>query len=168
MRESFGGVFTLNLLLVFIFIYVAFTAVSLTYGKAFRVKNKVIDFIEQNEIVSLNESYLNNKLDKLDAIVANTNYNITCDSINSKDGEEKENNKVTSYCYKGIKISLLESIKIEGTDSKRIKYQVSTGATWNLGSLNKILALGGKQQNSKPSITGTWTISGEATVVARG
>ena len=55
MRDAFGGVFTMNMLLVFIFIYVAFSAVSLTYAKAFRVKNHVIDYIEQNEIIDLDE-----------------------------------------------------------------------------------------------------------------
>ena len=43
MRDSFGGVFMTNLFLVFIFIYVAFTAVSLNYAKAFKVKNKTLN-----------------------------------------------------------------------------------------------------------------------------
>ena len=167
MRDSFGGIFTINLLLVFIFIYVAFTAVSLTYAKAFRLKNKIIDFIEENEIISLEDKYLSSKLEQLDSIIDNTNYNVTCDEINSQDGEENDYNGVVSYCYKGIKISLIENEKIEGTQSSKIKYQITTGATWNLGALNKILVLGGKKENSEERITNTWLITGEAVVIKR-
>ena len=167
MRDSFGGVFTINLLLVFIFIYVAFTAVSLTYAKAFRLKNKIIDFVEENEIISLEDKYLSSKLEQLDSIIDNTNYNVTCDEINSQDGEENNYNGVVSYCYKGIKISLIENEKIEGTQSSKIKYQITTGATWNLGALNKILVLGGKKENSEERIVNTWLITGEAVVIQR-
>jgi len=167
MRDSFGGVFTINLLLVFIFIYVAFTAVSLTYARAFRLKNKVIDFIEQNEIISIEEKYLSTKLGELDNIVDNMNYNVTCEDINSEDGEETDYNGVVSYCYKGIKISLIENKRIEGTESSKIKYEITTGATWNLGALNKILVLGGKKENSEERISNTWLITGEAVVIKR-
>ena len=167
MRDSFGGVFTINLLMVFIFIYVAFTAVSLTYAKAFRLKNKVIDFIEENEIISLEESQLSGKLYQLDEIIADMNYNVTCEDIKSEDGEETDYNGVVSYCYKGIKINLIETIAIQGTKSKKIKYEVTTGATWNLGALNKILVLGGEKENSRGTIAGSWTITGEAVVIQR-
>ena len=167
MRDAFGGVFTMNFLIVFIFIYVAFTAVSLNYAKAFKVKNAVIDFVEQNEIASLNQNYLDDKLEKLDVIINKMNYNVTCDNIHSKDGEEKIDMKVQSYCYKGIKITLVESKNIEGTNTEQIKYKVSTGANWNLGVLNKILALGGEKQNSQEPIVGSWTINGEANVIIK-
>ncbi len=49
MRESFGGAFILKLLLVFIVIFVSFMAVTISYAKAFRVKNQVINIVEQNQ-----------------------------------------------------------------------------------------------------------------------
>ena len=49
MREAFGGAFTIKLMLIFLAIYIAFIAVALNYAKAFRVKNRIIDIIEQNE-----------------------------------------------------------------------------------------------------------------------
>lgn len=167
MRDAFGGVFTMNLLLVFIFIYVAFTAVSLNYAKAFRVKNAVIDFVEQNELSSLNHTYMNDKLDQLDEIVNKMSYNVTCDNIGATEGETKVDMSVTSYCYKGIKITFVESTNIEGTSAKKIKYKVSTGANWNLGALNKILALGGQKEDSEEYVFGSWTINGEANVVIK-
>ena len=48
MRDAYGGIFMVRLFLVFIVIYVAFTAVSLNYAKAFRLKNKLIDYVEEN------------------------------------------------------------------------------------------------------------------------
>lgn len=171
MRDAFGGVFTMNLLIVFIFIYVAFSAVSLTYAKAFRLKNKVIDFVEQNEIISLEETYLSGKLAELDQILDDSKYNKTCESINSEDGEieSESGTSVIGYCYRGILIEKIEdeSQTIEGTSAEIIRYQISTYATWNLGALNKILALGGKSQNSEDYIYGSWKVTGEATVVSK-
>ena len=53
MRDAFGGAFMIKIFLVFIIIYVGFTALSLNYAKAFKVKNKIIDYLEVNEITGL-------------------------------------------------------------------------------------------------------------------
>lgn len=166
MRDAFGGVFMIRLFLVFIVIYVAFTAVSLNYAKAFRVKNSIISFIEENEIISLSNAGLNDKLEKLDAILKNANYNKQC-----KDGNgpiESVEGKAVGYCYNGIVMLKQSEKKIEGTNSSVIRYQVITYADWNIGTLNKILVLGGRQENSEAYVDGTWQIYGEAKVVARG
>ena len=55
MRDAFGGVFSTQLILVFIFLYVGFMAISFTYAKAFKYKNSIINYIEQNEGITLNE-----------------------------------------------------------------------------------------------------------------
>ena len=47
MRESFGGAFMIKLVLIFIVVYISFMAVAINYAKAFRVKNQVINMIEQ-------------------------------------------------------------------------------------------------------------------------
>ena len=49
MRESFGGAFMIKLVLVFIVIYVSFMAVAINYAKAFRIKNHIINILEQNQ-----------------------------------------------------------------------------------------------------------------------
>ena len=167
MRDTFGGVFMIRLFLVFIFIYVAFAAVSLNYAKAFRIKNKVIDFIEKNEIIDLGSSNFNNKLDELEKILDNANYNITCESINKTEGPRKENNKVEEYCYRGIVIEVENREKHRGTDAEDINYKISVHVDWNLGALNKILLLGGQKEDSQGTISGGWTIVGEANVVKR-
>lgn len=49
MKEAVGGTFMIYVLLIFLAVYITFVAVALNYAKAFRVKNSVIDIIEQNE-----------------------------------------------------------------------------------------------------------------------
>ena len=173
MRDSFGGVFMFRLMIVFIFIFVSFTAVSLNYAKSFRVKNKVIDFIEQNEITKLSGKNFNDSLPKLDAILKSSSYNKVCEGGNGPI-ETDEKGNVIQYCYNGIIIGKDEKYNdngncgeenIAGTSAKRIHYIITTYADWNLGELNKILVLGGEKADSKPVVNGTWTIQGKATVI---
>ncbi len=49
MRDAVGGSFMIKLLLVFLAVYAIFIAIAINYAKAFRVKNKILDIIEQNE-----------------------------------------------------------------------------------------------------------------------
>ena len=163
MRDSFGGVFTLNLFLVFIFIYVAFTAVSLNYARAFKVKNAVIDYIEQNEITNLDEYFgttlpLKDKT-KLDQTLGSLGYYKVCDSTTTPTSN--------GYCYGGVTITKIKEEAIQGTTTKTIYYQITTYADWNLGALNKLLALAGKREDSDTIVNGTWAINGEAKVVAK-
>ena len=162
MREAFGGVFMIRLMLVFVFIFVAFTAISLNYAKAFRIKNRVIDFIEQQEVLSLDKLFLaanQSKLEKLDVILDDANYNKECQNGNGKIATEPGTPKV--YCYRGIIIEESEVI------DRTIVYNVYTYAGWNLGALNNILAMGGQSPNSEEIIGGSWEINGEARVVKR-
>ena len=175
MRDAFGGVFMFNLFIVFIFIYVAFSAVSLTYAKAFKLKNSLISYIEEQEIISL--SLDNKKLEQIDKILQNASYYKTCDSIGYTEGEIKSNEgKTAGYCHNGVVIQIKKNYPqdIQGTknEEKRTKsqlivYEVIKYADWNLGVLNKLLALGGKSENSEEKLNGFWTIVGEAKVVAR-
>lgn len=49
MRDAFGGAFLIKLFLIFLGVYIAFMAVALNYAKAFKVKNYIINVIEQYE-----------------------------------------------------------------------------------------------------------------------
>ena len=127
MRDAFGGVFTMNLLLVFIFIFVAFSAVSLNYAKAFRLKNDIIDFVETNEINNLSATKMQSKEAELSKIISKDNYNKSCDTLgdllgltNLKEGEYKENDQLVGYCYQGVYISYSEN----NIQSNKIKYNI--------------------------------------------
>lgn len=164
MRDAFGGVFMTNLFLVFIFIYVSFTAVSLNYAKAYRLKNQIIDFIEQKEIKNLDDyfGFVGKDKSELENIIKNASYHKECSTTN-----EITINGKSGYCYKGIIILKDREEKIADTTSKNVYYQVLTYADWNLGALNKILAIGGQNASSAQVVSGTWEIQGEAKVVVK-
>ena len=164
MRDAFGGIFMIRLMLVFVFIFVAFTAISLNYAKAFRVKNSVIDFIEQQEVFDLDTLFSegnSKKLAKLDAKLDAANYNKECANVSSNGKIDTEAGAPPAYCYRGVILEQVDTI------DKTIVYNVHTYAGWNLGALNMILALGGQSQNSAHVTNGSWEITGEARVVKR-
>lgn len=49
MKESIANAYILNIVIVFVVIFIFFFASSLTYSKAFKVKNRIIDIIEKHE-----------------------------------------------------------------------------------------------------------------------
>jgi len=49
MREAIGGTFLFNIMIVFIFFFAAFLAIAINYSQAFRIKNQIINYIEQYE-----------------------------------------------------------------------------------------------------------------------
>lgn len=49
MRDAFGGAFLIKIILIFLGIYIAFMAIALNYAKAFKVKNYIINMVEQYE-----------------------------------------------------------------------------------------------------------------------
>jgi len=157
MRDAFGGVFMMRLLLVFIVIYVSFTAISYNYARAFRVKNKVIDYIEKKEIISetsvCTEGFKN--------MLEKAGYHKTCKNGNveiiSKEGF------VEGVCCNGIVIAKDN----ENSKDKQIYYDIYTYADWNLGIINTILALGGESSNNRGLVEGTWEINGTARIHLR-
>lgn len=49
MKEAVGGTVLLKIVLVFLIVYIMFMAIVLKYGRTFRIKNALINQIEQNE-----------------------------------------------------------------------------------------------------------------------
>lgn len=73
MRDAFGGAFLIKILLIFLGIYVAFMAVALNYAKAFKVKNFIINVVEQHEGPS------EEAITKIDNYINNIGYNPSLD-----------------------------------------------------------------------------------------
>lgn len=162
MRDAFGGVFMMRLFLVFITIYVAFTAISLKYARAFRIKNSVISFVEVNQITDLNAFFAKGngtKVAKLKNTIRNADYNMQCENGNGK--IDTGPGGVQAYCFEGVTIWQVSK------NSNTIIYNVSTYAGWDIRSLNAILNFGGEKPKSNGVENGRWTISGEAIVKIR-
>lgn len=158
MRDAFGGVFMMRLMLAFIIIFVAFSAVSLNYAKAFKIKNQVIDLVEQQEILNIND--VKKYFGELESIANNASYNIDC----SSETIENDAKETIGFCHKGIIITVNNE---HPTDTKNIYYNIITYGGWNLESLNMILTLGGEDPNSKGTLFGKWRITGEAKVAKK-
>ena len=159
MRDAFGGVFMMRLLLVFIVVLVAFTAISFKYAKSFRVKNEIIDFLEENQVKDLNKFLSNsNNSDKLNKILTSAEYNLSCKNGNGVLTNDANQN--VGYCYNGILISKNDA----KSHDKTIIYNVYTYVYWDVGFLNTLLVLSGKDRNSEEVIGGVWQISGEAVI----
>lgn len=166
MRDAFGGSFMIKLLIVFIVLYVSFTAIALNYAKAFKVKNKVIQYIEDNEISDISNMSARDDMELKryinETIIEGMNYNVT--TVNCP------KNDVPSYCMKfhcenGIEISECKTDK-KDSNKEGVYYIVSTTFGWNIPFLNVLLRLN-NQEGSNTS--GLWKISGETrTIISEG
>ena len=68
MKEAFGGAFMIRLVIIFIVIYISFMAVAVNYAKAFRVKNQVINMLEQSKYKTGDGDVIENVENYLDAV----------------------------------------------------------------------------------------------------
>lgn len=120
MRDAVGGTFMIKVLLVFLAVYICFIAVALNYAKAFRVKNKIIDIIEQNEGFDIDSKDTSDTSvrGRIDIYLKSVNYNITDIDRLAKDTD--------GTCYdRGYCIIEYDSNNIEGKLSGKY-YKVTT------------------------------------------
>lgn len=117
MREAFGGTFTIQLILLFLAIYIAFIAVALNYAKAFRVKNQIINIIEQNEGFDFDNSAEGSTQNEINNYLRKVSYYVNLTNI-------KNNNINDNYkCYSaGYCIEKKATDDIEGTYYKVTTY----------------------------------------------
>lgn len=177
MRDAFGGTFMIQIFLIFILIYIGFTAVALNYAKAFKVKNAVIDYLENSEISNL-ENLTASQLDEMERffqeeILGNMNYNLSGQDICHTRGikERNEAGKKIAHCEDlGIIIqqsNIDETGNIIKGNTEGVYYTVSTFVGWSIPFLNKLLALNGNNQQ-KETIMGVWEISGQTRLIVNG
>lgn len=117
MREAIGGTFLIKLIMFFIVIYVAFLAIAVNYSIAFRVKNNIINLIEEYEGYELAQRPIRNYISSVGYYRANTM------SLSSGDCENKE----SGYCIRQL-------------TSKRGKYyKVTTYVSFDFPLLGRIM-----------------------------
>lgn len=73
MRDAFGSTFMLKLFIVFIVFYVMFMTIAVSYAKTFRIKNKVIDILEQNQY-DYEDNRANNIKNEIDDYLSDRAY----------------------------------------------------------------------------------------------
>ena len=155
MRDAFGGAFMIKIFLIFIIVYVCFTALALNYAKAFKVKNKIIDYLEDNEIstiTDMNASAFENMEKYFEEEIYNEmNYRaeVTCTSS-------------SVYCKNGVLIEQADTTNRYGTEA--VYYKVTTKVGWSIPFINKILAINDTDKGANVT-SGNWTISRETRII---
>jgi len=115
MRDAVGGSFMIKVLLVFLTVYIIFIAVALNYAKAFRVKNKVIDIIEQNEGIR-DYTDTSGTIGEINTYLKKASYNVNLTEKNKKD---------RGVCY-DLGYCIDESSEIRDGNITSKYYQVTT------------------------------------------
>ena len=170
MRDAFGGAFMIRLFLVFIFIYMFFTAIALNYAKAFKAKNIVIEYLESKEVYNLGSASAT-EIEAMEQyfekeILGGLNYRVStqCGRVTNKPCEEP-GGIGTVYCANGIKIVQV-CPNITERNKMGVYYKVETNFTWNLGFLRTLTALSSDRPNGEVSV-GIWKISGETRPIVK-
>ena len=92
MRESYGNTLLITVMMIFVVMMVSFTAVIVNIAKTFRVKNQIIDYVEQYKYDEKNGVSSSACIDKISNYLSNTGYQkvehsgITCDGFWGEEG----------------------------------------------------------------------------------
>ena len=108
MREAIGGALLIKLVMFFIVLYVCFFAIAINYPITFRVKNNIINLIEEYEGLDLAKSHIDEYIANVGfyragAVSFTLSQNTTCDHgsngycIQEKTSARGKYWKVTTY-----------------------------------------------------------------------
>lgn len=92
MREAIGSSLLFNLVITIVIVMIAVLISSLAYSKAFKVKNKIINIIQDNG------SY-EDSVDSINSSLSNMGYRTDNASCSKKDGMELLTDSNSNYFY---------------------------------------------------------------------
>ena len=122
MKDSRGGVVSIMFIGVFLLVVSGYLALSVSYNKAFRVKNKIIKILEQEEAFNDDAKEKIAKQMKEIGYNTNKNLNLKCDGIYNYHCEE-------GYCVAWVS---------NNDDLNSGYFRVATSILINIPILNKI------------------------------
>ena len=101
MKESINTAIVVTIVVVIIGLIEVILFASFAYSKAYKVKNRIVDIIEEN--VDDNGDYVSNLFDIIDEEIAKIGYQVTSMGINdcpvlSDDAELQNSNSNYRYC----------------------------------------------------------------------
>ena len=137
MRESIGSTWILQLVIVFMLIFVAFLALSINYTKAYKIKNELLSIIEKYEGLNSKD---NGSISIINNYLRYNSYGTmgTCDaesfgatSLDSNSLVPTSDNTKYYYCIKKINTSNM-------TFPDRASYEIETFFKFNLPLLGDI------------------------------
>lgn len=102
MKESISNALILNIVIIFLFIFLILFAGSTAYTKAFKVKNRIISIIEKRETTVLNKGFKtgnNSVINEIESALSDAGYRIEL-NVNQKCNDAmKKRFKNTNYSY---------------------------------------------------------------------
>ncbi len=132
MKDSIGGTWIMGIFIIFIALFASFMAYSISYTRAFRVKNEIINMIERNEGFTTSTLNLDNvseaELANDDSVEGSAYHYIKSMGYNYSDAEQVSCNAANldagvmqkgGYCLKKLCPS-------NTNDSEKIYYKVTT------------------------------------------
>ncbi len=94
MKESIANAYILNLVIVFVVIFIFFFAGSLTYSKAFKVKNRIVDIIEKYE------TYDSKAIEEITASLSEMGYRVNTSNKGCPERNGKTSLTATVNAYR--------------------------------------------------------------------
>ncbi len=129
MRDAFGGLMNMVIIVVFLVLVSGYLAFNVNYTKAFRVKNKIITTIEQYEGNCGNENSACNQ--EIISYMKELGYN--ADTNMRIEGYECQN----GYCIQRIEPNR-DSASVNDQE-KKVYYRVVTAIVIDIPIINKIM-----------------------------
>ena len=147
MRDAIGQVFTLQIILVFVFLINGYMAYSVNYTRAFRVKNQIVNIIEQyegpynDEGLAKIRSYINKAAYKAPQTLIN-DFKVNYCTKNKNDFASTDN-KCEVECQDGW-CYIEHNVSIDEADGERTGryYSIVTFVNIDIPVINKIVGLG--------------------------
>lgn len=135
MRDAIGQVFTLQIILAFVLLINGYMAYSVNYTRAFRVKNQIVNIIEQYE-----GPYNDEALAKINSYINQITYNVNNQQLLNfqNDNPDAECPNYNGWCY------VPHEVTTNDGDGERqgTYYTVVTFVNIDIPVINNILGLG--------------------------
>ena len=139
MRDAIGGVFTLQIILVFVLLINGYMAYSVNYTRAFRVKNEIINIIEQKEGFTEGEKGAKGEIT---ALVKRAGYGLS--AVQQQAVRSKNNvdgwycNGSEGYCVKCTDNTGNNKLNSDDASYRGVYYSVKTYVNMDIPILNRI------------------------------
>lgn len=136
MRDAIGQVFALQVILAFVLLINGYMAYSVNYARAFRVKNYIVDTIEEYE-----GPYNDEAIAKINTMINQMTYKVpprlVQDFIDDNASAEEKGCQ-NGWCY------IAHDVSIDDADGERTGkyYSVVTFVNINIPVINNIVGLG--------------------------
>lgn len=135
MRDAIGQVFALQVILIFVLLINGYMAYSVNYTRAFRVKNQIVNIIEQYEGPDNEEA-----IAKINAYIDNMSYDVDNRQMNQflNNNQGASCPGYTGWCY------VPHTVSSTGADEDRngVYYTVVTFVNIDIPVINNLIGLG--------------------------